>query len=167
MGVLAVVGLLAFGVISKGSGALEVGETVPTASLGVLADDVASGETGSVSDYRGRWVLLNVWASWCVPCRDETPLLQDLQDAEGDNGFTVFGVNSQDGSADALEFEDEFGVSYPSVRDGSGDYAEELGATGVPESILIDPEGKVADYRPGPVTEDYIDSVVLPKIGAS
>lgn len=164
MGVLALIALLAFGVIDKSEGALEVGAAAPVAELPMLEVGEMDGASGSLSDYRGQWVLVNVWASWCNPCRDESPALEAFYREHRDDGFTVLGIDSQDTTGDALEFVEEFDLSYPQLHDGSGDYAEELKTTGVPESFLIDPEGNLALPRPGPVTEEYLAESVLPLI---
>ena len=160
IGVVAVVALLAFGVISKGGkSAPAVGEAVPTASLSSLDD---SGADGSLADYKGQWVLVNVWASWCNPCRDESPALQDFYEQHKGNDFTILGVDSQDTIEDAAKFVDQFGLSYPHLHDGSGDYAEELGTTGVPESYLVRPDGSLALHIRGPVTRAILDDQVAP-----
>ena len=161
MGVLAVVALLAFGVIAKGEGRVQPGDEAPVESLPVLGEE---GEFASLADYRGQWVLANVWASWCNPCRDEAPALERFLRRHGGENFTVLGIDSRDASDEALEFVEEFELSYPSIRDGSGDYAEAFGATGVPESFLIDPDGKVAAVWAGPVTEEDLQQQVLPLI---
>lgn len=158
MAVLALVGLLGFGLIAKGSGNLEVGEPVPDAELPRLD---GSG-TGTISEYRGRWVLVNFWASWCLPCRDETPALQRFHERHRDERFTVLGINQRDLSDDALAFLDEFDVTYPHLRDRDGDRAEPFGMTGLPESFLVDPEGGVALIRRGPVDDEYLNTFVLP-----
>jgi cytochrome c biogenesis protein CcmG, thiol:disulfide interchange protein DsbE len=166
MAVLAVVGLLAFGVVKEGERQLEVGDAAPVVDLPVLAGgrvDLRQ-PTASIADFRGEWVLLNVWASWCTPCEAEAPDLVDFQREHGGDGFTILGINTQDGTEDALEFVRDFGLNYPSIRDGSGDYADELGTRGVPESFLIDPEGNVAYVRAGQVDRELLDSQVLPLI---
>ena len=83
-------------------------------------------------------MLVNVWASWCTPCRDESPALERFHRAHRDQRFTVLGVDSNDLSGDALGFVRKYGITYPQLHDGSGDFSEdELGTTGVPESLLV------------------------------
>ena len=168
MAVMAVIALLVFGVATKGESRLEPCDAVPEAELEVLTptDDPSqgAGKTASVEDYRGQWVLLNIWASWCGPCKDEAPDLVDFQAENGGGDFTVLGIQTQDGTDDGREFVEEFELNYPSIRDGSGDYADDLGASGVPETILVDPEGKVAYTRPGPVDEQILQAEILPLI---
>ena len=107
-------------------------------------------------------MLANVWASWCDPCRDEAPALQAFADRNPE--VRVIGIDTQDNTEDALEFVDEFGLTYEQLHDGSGAYADDLGTTGVPESILIDPEGNVAHHVPGAVTEDTLTGQIEPLI---
>jgi cytochrome c biogenesis protein CcmG/thiol:disulfide interchange protein DsbE len=167
MAVIGVVALLVFGVIAKGENQLEAGEAAPVVELEVLADGPVVGEpnrTGSIADYRGKWVLLNIWASWCLPCEDEAPELVAFQKRHRSPDFTILGIQTQDGTEDGLAFVDEFGLNYPSLRDGSGDYADELGSTGVPESILLDAEGNVAYIRRGQIDAELLDAEVLPLI---
>jgi cytochrome c biogenesis protein CcmG/thiol:disulfide interchange protein DsbE len=157
--VLAIIALLAFGLIKKTSDpAIAIGKPLAEPELPLLS---GSG-TGSLADYRGSWVLLNFWASWCDPCRDESPTLERFWRQQRDNGFVMLGVDTQDNSEDGLAFEHEFGLTYPSLHDGSGDYHDELGMTGVPESVLVDPRGDVALYRPGPFTERDLQTSVAP-----
>ena len=159
MAVLAVIGLLGYGLLNKSAEALEPGEAVPATSLPRL-----DGEgSGSIADYRGRWVLVNVWASWCTPCRDESPALERFYRAHRDRRFTILGIDSNDLSDDALSFVRKYGITYPQLRDGSGDFSQqELGTTGVPESFLVGPDGRLVLHRLGPVTGDYLDSNVVP-----
>ena len=162
LGVLALLGLLGFGVISKGSGTLQEGDPIPTTELPVLNSE----DTGSVADYRGKWVLVNVWASWCAPCRDEAPDIERFYRRYRGDNFEVLGIDTQDSSASAQEFVDEFGLTYPQLHDGSGDYAEELKTTGVPENFLVDPDGNVALAVRGPVTAELLEQQVKPLIKA-
>jgi cytochrome c biogenesis protein CcmG, thiol:disulfide interchange protein DsbE len=157
--VLAVIGLLGYGLLNKDAEALEPGEKVPTTVLPKL-----DGEGhGSVADYRGSWVLVNVWASWCTPCRDESPALERFYRAQRGERFTILGIDTNDLSDDALSFVRKYGITYPQLRDGDGGFSqEELGTTGVPESFLVGPDGRLVLHRLGPVTTDYLNSNVAP-----
>jgi cytochrome c biogenesis protein CcmG, thiol:disulfide interchange protein DsbE len=163
--VLAVVGLLTFGLLSKGSSGVALGEPAPSSPLPRLE----GGGSGSLADYRGRWVLVNFWASWCVPCREEAPLLERFQRRHRGPSFTVVGIDSRDLSGDGRAFVRRFGLTYPQLRDGDGASAHDFGTTGVPENFLLDPRGRVRLLVRGPVTEEYLDREVAPLLagGAS
>jgi cytochrome c biogenesis protein CcmG, thiol:disulfide interchange protein DsbE len=163
LAVLAVVGLLVFGLISKGSSGLSVGEAAPDSPLPRLE---GKGKE-SLADYRGQWVLVNFWASWCVPCRAEAPELESFQRQHGSADFTVLGIDSRDLSGDGREFVNRYGLSYPQLRDGDGDAAHAYGTTGVPENFLVDPKGKVRLLLRGPVTGEYLRESIAPLLPAS
>jgi cytochrome c biogenesis protein CcmG/thiol:disulfide interchange protein DsbE len=158
LAVLAIIGLLTFGLLSKGSSGVALGEVAPAPVLPRLE---GSG-TGSLTDYRGRWVLVNFWASWCLPCRQEAPVLEDFQRRDGDGSFTVLGIDSRDLSGDGRAFVQRYGLSYPQLRDGDGTTAHDFGTTGVPENFLIDPKGKLRLLLRGPVTSEYLHKYVAP-----
>jgi cytochrome c biogenesis protein CcmG, thiol:disulfide interchange protein DsbE len=153
LGVLAVLGLLVVGLASKGSSGVEVGDPAPVGSLPRLEG--------------GRWVLVNIWASWCIPCRAEAPDLERFQREHGGPGFTVLGIDSRDLSGDGGDFVDEFGLTYPQLRDGDGDAAHDYGTTGVPENYLVDPRGVVRLHVPGPVSKENLDEEVAPLLSRS
>jgi cytochrome c biogenesis protein CcmG/thiol:disulfide interchange protein DsbE len=163
MGVIALVGLLAFGVISKGEGTLSEGDKVPAPALPALAGD----GTGSLADYDGKWVLVNVWASWCGPCRDEAPALERFYREHGDENFEVLGIDTQETATGGRGFVDEFGLTYPQLHDGDGGYADDLKTTGVPENFLVAPDGTLAVAVAGPIDEAFLRSQVQPRIEAS
>lgn len=158
LAVLAVVGLLVFGLVSKGSSGVALGEVAPNSPLPRLE---GSGN-GSLADYKGQWVLVNFWASWCVPCKEEAPVLERFQQQHGGPGFTVLGIDSRDLTDDGRDFVRRYGLSYPQLRDGDGSAAHDFGTTGVPENFLIDPRGKVRLLVRGPVDEEYLQSNVAP-----
>lgn len=158
LAVLALVALLVFGLLSKGSSGLAVGEVAPASPLPRLD---GSGN-GSLADYRGRWVLVNFWASWCVPCREEAPALEEFQRRHGSARFTVLGIDSRDLSGDGRAFVRRFGLTYPQLRDGDGATAHDFGTTGVPENYLVDPQGKVRLLFRGPVSAAYLEDEVAP-----
>ena len=161
----ALVGLLAYGVASQGTDtsiddALSRGDRIdaPTAALPVLG----RGGEQSLADYRGRVVVLNFWASWCPPCIDELPLLERTQRRIERRGGTVLGVNYKDIPEDALKFTRRFGLSYPSLRDRDGEYAEDYATLGFPETFLVDRRGRIAATRRGPVDQQWLDSALRP-----
>jgi cytochrome c biogenesis protein CcmG, thiol:disulfide interchange protein DsbE len=158
LAVLAFVGLLVYGLASKGSSGVAVGDLAPAAPLPRLQGE---GE-GSLAEYRGKWVLVNFWASWCAPCKEEAPALDEFQRRYGGADFTVLGIDSRDLSDDGREFVRRYGLSYPQLRDGDGGAAHDFGTTGVPENFLVDPAGKVRWLLRGPVDEEYLRSEVAP-----
>ena len=163
IGVLAVVGLLGFGLASKGGADIAEGDPAPDVTLPTLDGD----GTGSLADYRGKWVLVNFWASWCNPCRTESPDLQAYQEEHESGAFTVLGINQEDLTEDARAFVEEFGLTYPQLRDASGDQADPFGMSGLPESFLIDPNGDIALIRRGALDDRFLDEYVTPLITAA
>jgi len=158
LAVLAVIGLLVFGLVSHGSSRIAVGETAPAPTLPRLQGD----GQGSLADYRGQWVLVNFWASWCIPCRDEAPALEEFQKAHGGPDFTVLGIDTRDLSGDGRQFAGKYELSYPQLHDGDGAMAHEYGTTGVPENFLVDPHGKVEWTTPGPVSDAMLREEIAP-----
>jgi cytochrome c biogenesis protein CcmG/thiol:disulfide interchange protein DsbE len=158
LAVVAVVGLLVYGLASKGSSGLAIGEAAPSSPLPKLE----GGGSGSLAEYKGRWVLVNIWASWCGPCKQEAPTLEEFQRRHGGPRFTVLGIDSRDLSGDGRNFVRRYELAYPQLRDGDGSAAHEYGTTGVPENFLIDPAGKVRLLVHGPVDEEYLREAVAP-----
>lgn len=158
LAVLAVVGLLVYGLVSKGSSRVAVGERAPSTSLPQLE----GGGDGSLAQYEGRWVLVNFWASWCIPCKQEAPALEEFQRQHGGPKFTVLGIDTRDLTDDGREFARRYGLSYPQLRDGDGGAAHGFGTTGVPENFLVDPTGTVRWLLPGPVDGQYLREQVEP-----
>jgi cytochrome c biogenesis protein CcmG, thiol:disulfide interchange protein DsbE len=163
MAALALIGLLAFGLATKDSEGIAVGEPAPETELPRLDGD----GSGSIAEHRGKWVVVNFWASWCTPCRDEAPALERFH-RRNRRDAVVLGIDTQDLSEDALEFVREFELTYPQLRDPDGDSPlseEGFGATGLPESYVIDPRGDLALIRRGPVDDEYLERYVEPLIG--
>jgi cytochrome c biogenesis protein CcmG/thiol:disulfide interchange protein DsbE len=158
--VLAVIGLLGFGLLSKGEAKIAVGEPAPDRVLPVLG---GAGQ-GSIADYRGRWVLVNLWASWCIPCRQEAPDLDRFAQRYRRRGISVLGINVQDNSDDALAFLREYRVGYPQLRSVGDERSAAFGSTGVPENFLVDPRGRLALIWRGPVDDRFLRERVEPLI---
>lgn len=162
LAVLAAVGLLVYGLASKGGSQIAIGDPAPQTKL----ERLRGGGEESLADYRGRWVMVNFWASWCVPCREEARALNRLQEERGGPRFTVVGVDSNDLSPDARAFVERYDVRYPQLHDGDGQLAKDFGTTGVPESYLFDPQGKLQVPWRGPVDERVLRERFLPLIPA-
>jgi len=96
----------------------------------------------SLKDFRGKIVMLNFWASWCDPCREEMPSMERLYQEFRDKGFVVLAVNVRDKREDALAFMRKFNVTYPVVFDPSGRWLLRYGAWGLPNTYIIGPEGE-------------------------
>ncbi|MGH2655468.1 MAG: TlpA family protein disulfide reductase [Actinomycetota bacterium] len=100
----------------------------------------------ALEDFAGQIVFLNFWASWCPSCREDAPLMQDLWEEYGPRGVQFLGVNVNDTREDAVAFEGEFGITFPSVFDPAGELAGEYGVVGIPTMFVIGPDGRI-DYR--------------------
>lgn len=114
--------------------------------------DLASGQSISLSDFRGRIVVLNVWASWCLPCREEAPGLQATWQTYRSRGVQFPGSNYADDRYAARAFVDEFGITYPSVFDPSGRLAADYGFFGLPSTFVIDGSQRIRVRFTGYVT---------------
>ena len=125
-----------------------------------------SGKTRSLEDYRGKWVIVNYWATWCPPCQEEIPDLVDFHDKHKDSDAVVLGINYEDIGAEQLaSFVDSFLISYPVLR-SEPVAVTPLGAIpGLPTTYIIAPDGSPVARQVGPVTrkqlEDYIENKKL------
>ncbi len=120
------------------------------------------GETMKLSDLRGQVVLVNFWASWCPPCRDEMPLLQDFYLEHREDGFVLLGINVSEDADDAAAFMEVNGYQFPVWRDPPGNLLIEQGLNGLPASVLVDAEGRIARRWIGPLAEEDLTNTVLP-----
>jgi cytochrome c biogenesis protein CcmG/thiol:disulfide interchange protein DsbE len=114
---------------------------------------------GVLVGLRGTPVIVNIWASWCAPCRTETPLLERTWEAHK-NDVVILGVDSKDYPASGLAFMDEFNVSYPNVFDTSGDIRYRLGLRGFPTTYVFDADGKLRTTVVGGLTEQRLAAIL-------
>ena len=167
IGTIAVVALLAYG-LASGDGKRTIDDAVargerPAAPALDLPPLKGAPAGKSLADYRGQVVVLNVWASWCTPCRDESPLPERWHRAIKPRGGTVLGIDVQDIDSDALGFIREYKLTYPHVRDKEGDNVRsEYGVVGYPETFVIDRGGRVAALQRGPVDDKFMRETVEP-----
>ncbi len=136
-----------------------IDKAAPRFSLPTLA---APEQTLSSQDLRGKVWVLNVWASWCVACREEHPLLVEMAKL---NAVPIFGLNYKDKRADALGWLARFGNPYTaSLSDTDGLVGIDYGVYGVPETFVIDKAGVIRHKIIGPVTAEAIRDVILPLV---
>ena len=170
LAVIALVALLVYGVNSSGpsrtlDGKLARGEKPPAPHLSLT--DLRSGRPRSLSDFRGKVVVLNVWASWCPPCKHESPLLERWQQRIAPLGGTVLGVDTLDVKGDALGFIQKHNLTYPQLDDRDGTSIKKLGTAQYPESFVIDRQGRVTALMRGPVDDAWMREHVLPLLQPS
>lgn len=110
-----------------------------------------TGETISLQDLRGQGVVLNFWASWCDPCRDEAELLEATWRREQGNGIVFIGLDYLDQEPAAKAYLEEFNITYPSGPDLQSAAARRYGIKGVPETFFIDPQGNITELVIGPI----------------
>jgi cytochrome c biogenesis protein CcmG/thiol:disulfide interchange protein DsbE len=125
-----------------------IGKQAPGFELPALEGD----DTVRLSNHRGQVVVINFWASWCNPCRDEHPDLQAAWNRYRDQGMVLLGVMYQDSEAGARDYLEEFGGDWPILEDPGARAAIDYGVFGVPETVFIAPDGTVAHKVVGPVT---------------
>ncbi len=139
-GIVAVVALLAYGITVDP-------RRIPSTLVGSPAPDfelrLLDGRVVRLSDYRGRVVFLNFWASWCPPCRAEARLLEEAWRQVKDREIVFLGVNIQDTEEGARRFIEEFGITYPNGRDPQSRIAIDYGVYGIPETFFTDREGRI------------------------
>lgn len=122
----------------------------------------STGENLRLSEYRGDVVMINFWATWCGPCRQEMPLLDELYQRYERVGFNLLGVNIDDDSRRAMQMIDELGVAFPVLFDSEKQVSELYDVEAMPVTVIVDREGNVRHvhhgYKPG-YEEKYLDQI--------
>ncbi|MEI8013567.1 MAG: redoxin domain-containing protein [Nitrospira sp.] len=140
-----------------------MGSRVP--AVGMQAEDFRltdlTGKEQSLSQYRGKVVLLNFWATWCKPCTTEMPAMQTAYDKLREKGFVVLAVNELEDDAKVREHIKQYGHTFPVLMDRDNKVANQFGVFGLPVTVFIDQEGRVQEYiKGGLLTEDKIYQTV-------
>jgi cytochrome c biogenesis protein CcmG/thiol:disulfide interchange protein DsbE len=137
-----------------------IGREAPATNLPPLAGSDLPGLAST--DFKGHVTLVNVWASWCAPCREEQPLLMTLK---GDPRFRLTGLNYKDKPENALRFLGEMGNPFAAIGvDETGRTAIDWGVYGVPETYLVGKDGRVLYKHVGPFTEQSITGELMPAV---
>ena len=133
--------------------ALPASAGAPAASAPDFSLPARAGGKVQLSELKGEVVMINFWASWCGPCRQEMPLLEQIQEKYQPLGFTLLGVNVEPDSAEAEKFLKNVQVSFPILFDRENSVSSRFGVEAMPSSVLIDREGNVRHvhrgYKPG------------------
>ncbi len=168
--VASLIGLLAWEVTTRDAAAglveeVQRGETPAAPPLSLPALD--GGKAISLADFRDRAVVLNFWASWCLPCKEEAPMLQAAWRRHRSKGLVVLGVNAQDFRTDARRFVERYGLTYPVVHDGPGASLGRYGLTGFPETWWVDRRGRLVAYAQGQFSQEELDRNIARALGTS
>jgi cytochrome c biogenesis protein CcmG/thiol:disulfide interchange protein DsbE len=112
--------------------------------------------TLQLSSLRGKTVVVNFWASWCVPCRKEAPVLQAAWEENQADNVVVLGIDTEDISSDARDFIAEFGLTYPNVRDPVDETSVDFGLTALPETYVVSPDGLLVAHVLGELNDENL-----------
>ena len=122
--------------------------------------------TVSLADLRGQIVVINFWASWCDPCKEEAPVLEDFWQTEAEpNGVAFVGIDTQDLSDDARAFAKTYALTYPLVHDAGGEVGRDYGVGAFPETFVVDAQGRAVVWFPGAITAKDLRAAIS-KAGA-
>jgi cytochrome c biogenesis protein CcmG/thiol:disulfide interchange protein DsbE len=113
-----------------------------------------------LADHRGQVIVVNFWASWCPPCREEAPELEAAWRGVRGRGIVFVGVNVWDSEPAARAFLRDYGITYPNGSDARGRILVEFGVTGIPETHVVDPEGRLVQRWIGPITREGLANLL-------
>jgi thiol-disulfide isomerase/thioredoxin len=134
-----------------------------SAAAGEFVFKDMQGGVQRLADYKGKWVLVNFWATWCPPCLEEIPDLVEMHNAHKDKDFVVIGVAMSSSSDSVIAYVKQMAISYPVVL-GNDKIAAQIGKVdALPTSYLYDPTGKLVSYQSGMVTRDAIENYIRSK----
>jgi cytochrome c biogenesis protein CcmG/thiol:disulfide interchange protein DsbE len=164
----ALLALLVFGVARQSTNtsidaAVAKGKRPATPNASMALPILGSSGKESLTDLRGKVVVLNVFASWCDPCKAEAPVLEQAQRQIQPRNATILGVTYLDNSSDSEQFVRQEHITYPVVRDVSGNFVRAFGTTGVPETFVIDRRGRIAALRRYQLSSQWLQQT-LPKL---
>jgi cytochrome c biogenesis protein CcmG, thiol:disulfide interchange protein DsbE len=121
-----------------------------------------NGKTVQLSDYLGTTVLINVWATWCPPCKAEMPLLNAYYQAHRQRGLVILAIDAGDTRAETLAFAQQYGLTFPVLLDLDTQLVDSLGIDSYPTSILVGRDGMIKTIHIGMLTEAMIENEITP-----
>ncbi len=167
----ALLALLVFGVARQSNdtsidAAVARGERPATPNAAMALPVLGSSAKESLSELRGKVVVLNVFASWCDPCKAEAPVLEQAERQIYGRNATILGVTYLDNSSDSQQFVRQQHITYPVIRDISGNFVRAFGTTGVPETFVINRNGRIVALRRYQVDSQWLTQTLTPLLGA-
>jgi cytochrome c biogenesis protein CcmG/thiol:disulfide interchange protein DsbE len=165
---IALLALLTFGVADQNptssiDARVARGAFPPAPNANLALPVLGTGRKESLADFRGKVVVLNVFASWCDPCRAEAPILADAERKLLGHDATIVGVTYLDNSVSSEQFVRQEHITYPVLRDVSGNFVRSFGTTGVPETFVINRQGRIQALRRYQLNNTWL-SQTLPRI---
>jgi cytochrome c biogenesis protein CcmG/thiol:disulfide interchange protein DsbE len=162
---IALIAVLAYGVNSQGENTsidsqIEHGHNPVAPSAVDQLNLLGTGHRASLASFRGKVVVLNIFASWCTSCVGELPLLEQTERRLAGRGGTVLGVTYLDIAADSEQFIAQHHLTYPVIQDGTGDFVRSFGTDAVPETFVIDRAGRVVAVRRYAITSQWLRQAI-------
>lgn len=168
---LLLVGLLGYGMVKGGDDtslddAIQRGERPAAPGQDIELENLRGGGTTTLRSLRGQVVVLNFWAHWCDPCREEAPELNALHaQMQRDRTGTVLGASYDDPPADARAFMRRYRLTYPAANDVGTELASEFGTNKLPETFVIDARGRIVAIARGQVDRTFLENAVAEAAG--
>jgi len=170
--VVALLAVLAFGVSKSGpsnvvAGEVQAGKTPVAPNADMRLALLGTGQRETLRDLRGKVVMVNVFAGWCVACQDEAGILKHAQRVLAQHGGELVGVTYQDSSSDARGYLHTYHLSFPVLLDPGDTFVQPYGVNGVPETFIIGRDGHVVAANPGQLTSKWIDTTLGRVLGTT
>jgi DsbE subfamily thiol:disulfide oxidoreductase len=144
---------------NKGHKIADIGEPAPEFTLTDL-----NGKMVSLREYKGRYVILNFWATWCPSCVSEMPFLQEIYNKEKDKGITVIGIDYNEDQEKVKKFLSKYGITFTILMDNNLKVSKDYGVVGLPVTFLIDSEGRIKKKFRGELTEEIYNKYLKSEI---
>ncbi len=166
VGVFSLLALLGWALLNVSATRPEAGEAAPALDVEFFNGyEWEERKTADLEDMRGKVVVLNFWASWCVECRLEADLIEDTWRKYEDQDVVFLGVAYADVEPNSIAYLNEFDITYPNAPDLGTDISDEYEITGVPETFFIDKEGTIQHVQIGPLNQQVMDGVIQRLLG--